>query len=102
MSLLMLVLFAADPAPARYVAQVATYGCNSSAEVHELEALRTNADLFQKRLYEKSVYGQCVLIAKGALVEGTNEKGNMRLLRIDAERNPPGFMVPAEDFKAVR
>jgi hypothetical protein len=48
------------------------------------------------------VYGQCIAIEKGAVVEGAIEQSDTSVLRINAQRDPPGYIVPLADFKAVR
>jgi len=85
-----------------YVAQVPTFGCNSSAEVSELRKIRADADVFLQRLQTQMVYGQCIAVEKGAVVEGTIEKNDSSVLRINAQKDPPGYMVPLSDFKAVK
>lgn len=85
-----------------YEAQVPTFGCNSSAEVSELRKIRADADAFLNRLQAQMVYGQCVAIEKGAVVEGVIEKNDTSVLRINAQKDPPGYMVPLSDFKVVR
>jgi hypothetical protein len=85
-----------------YQAQVPTFGCNSSAEVSELRKIRADADAFLQRLQAQMVYGQCIAIEKGAVVEGTMEKADTSVLRINAQKDPPGYMVPLDDFKVVR
>jgi len=85
-----------------YRAEVPTFGCNSSAEVAELRKMRADPEAFLKRLQAQMVYGQCIAIDKGAVVEGTIEKADTSVLRINADKDPPGYMVPLDDFKAVR
>jgi hypothetical protein len=85
-----------------YQAEVPTFGCNSSAEVAELRRLRGDADAFLQRLQAQMVYGQCIAIEQGAVVEGTIEKADTSVLRINAQKDPPGYMVPVGDFKVVR
>jgi hypothetical protein len=85
-----------------YEAQVSTFGCNSSAEVAELQAIRSDAEAFQKLLYAQVAYGQCITISQGAVVEGTIDTTDTSVLRINAQSNPPGYMVPLGDFKLVK
>jgi hypothetical protein len=85
-----------------YQAKVPTFGCNSSAEVSALRKIRSDEDAFIKRLQALMVYGQCVAIEKDAVVEGTIEKSDTSVLRINAEKDPPGYMVPLADFTVVR
>ncbi len=40
-----------------YEAQVSTFGCNSSAEVFELQRIRADAEAFQQLLYAQVAYG---------------------------------------------
>jgi hypothetical protein len=81
-----------------YVAEVPTFGCNSSAEVAVLLSARSDAKAYQSRLASKMVYGQCIAIDKGAVVEAEVESGDVSVLRINARTDPPGYMVPAGDF----
>jgi hypothetical protein len=85
-----------------YEAQVPTFGCNSSGEVSQLLSIRSDAEAFQKLLYTQVAYGQCITIAQGAVVEGTIEPTDTLVLRINAQRDPPGYMVPLGDFKLVK
>jgi hypothetical protein len=82
----------------KYEARVLTYGCNSTAEVLELQRLRGDAGAFQKQLLRQITYGQCIGIGKGTVVEGTVESAHHGVLRIEARTSPPGYMAPAEDF----
>jgi hypothetical protein len=85
-----------------YQAQVSSFGCNSSSEVAELQKVRSETEVFQKLLYAQIVYGQCIMIEQGAVVDGTVEKADTSVLRINVQSNPPGFMVPLGDFKVLR
>jgi hypothetical protein len=84
-----------------YQAKVLTFGCNSSTEVVELQRIRSDQAAFQKQLYAKIVYGQCIAIAEGAVVEGVVERGDQSILRIAARTSPPGYMAPVIDFQPV-
>jgi hypothetical protein len=84
-----------------YQAKVLTFGCNSSTEVVELQRIRSDSTAFQKQLYAKIVYGQCIAIAEGAVVEAVVEKGDPAILRIAARTSPPGYMAPVCDFTPV-
>ncbi len=83
-----------------YQAQVATFGCTSSGEVAKLLSVRTDAKAFQMRLYGQVFNGECIVIEPGAVVEGAQEKDDASVLRIQAQRDPPGYMAPSADFKA--
>lgn len=85
-----------------YEAQVPTFGCNSSAEVSELQSVRSDAEVFQKLLYAQVAYGQCITISQGAVVRGTIENTDPSVLLINARSDPPGYMVPRGDFKLVK
>jgi hypothetical protein len=98
MMLLALVLSLAPPA---YQAKVLTFGCNSTTEVAELQRIRSDQAAFQKQLYAKIVYGQCIAIAQGSVVEAAVEQGDQAILRIAARTSPPGYMAPLSDFKPV-
>jgi hypothetical protein len=85
----------------RYEARTMTFGCNSTAEVVELQRIRSDPRAFQKLLFTQMAYGQCIAIGKGAVVEGSVEAGDRSILRIEARTSPPGYMAPAEDFAPV-
>jgi hypothetical protein len=87
--------------PTAYQAKVLTFGCNSTREVAELQRIRSDQAAFQKQLYAKIVYGQCIAIAEGAVVEATVERGEPPVLRIAARTSPPGYMAPMSDFKPL-
>ena len=94
-----LAVIVAAAAPMAYVAQVPTFGCNSTAEVVELQRIRSDKDAFQKLLYQQVFYGQCIAIAQGTVVEGATEANNTTVLRVGGQLNPPGHMAPLSDFK---
>jgi hypothetical protein len=81
-----------------YEAKVATFGCSSSSEVAQLQQMRSDRTAFQTRLLERVFAGECITIGLGAVVEGAVETD--AILRIRARIDPPGYMVPAADFKA--
>jgi hypothetical protein len=85
-----------------YEAQVPSFGCSSSGEISELQGVRADTATFQKLLYTQVVYGQCIPIAQGVVVEGTLETADTTVLRINAQSDPPGYMVPLGDFKPVK
>jgi len=85
-----------------YAAQVSTFGCTSRAEVAELQKLRPDQEAFEKLLYRQVVYGQCITIGQGAVVDGTLDPADSTVLRINAQRDPPGYMAPSGDFKPVK
>ena len=90
------VLLSAATMP--YVAQVPSFGCNSSADVATLQAVRPDAKSFQSLLDTKIVYSQCIAIEQGALVEGAADGTDPKVLRINARTDPPGHLAPAGDF----
>lgn len=85
-----------------YEARVPSFGCNSSAEVHALERVRADTAAFRDLLGTQIVYGQCIAIARGAVVEGTIEAADSAVLRVDARLSPPGWMAPLGDFAPVQ
>jgi hypothetical protein len=82
-----------------YVAQVSTFGCNSSDEVSKLQQFRSDEKAFQSLLNEQIVLGECVRFLKGAVVEGSIVNNNTSLLHIQAQVDPPGYIAPLDDFK---
>jgi hypothetical protein len=96
--LTMLVALAAST-QVLYEAQVPTFGCNSSREVAQLQSLRSDAKAFQTRLYAQVFQGQCMPIAKGAVVDGMVEANDSTVLRVQRQADPPGYMAPIGDFK---
>lgn len=85
-----------------YEARVSSYGCSSSAEVAELQQIRRDAEAFQKLLFTQVVYGQCITIGQGAVVEGVADSTDTTVLRINVQSDPPGYIVPSGDFKLVK
>ncbi len=81
-----------------YVAKVPSFGCTSIEEVSQLMSMRSDPDAFQRAMVEKQLYGQCVEILQGTLVEGTIETDN-RILRVNAQVDPPGYEAPVDDFE---
>lgn len=98
-TVLAVLIFAVQPL---YQAQVSSFGCGSSAEVAELQHLRSDAEAFQNLLFTQVVYGQCITIGQGAVVQGTVEPTDTTVLRINVEIDPPGYIVPSSDFKPVK
>ena len=48
---------------------------------------------------EKQIYGECVAILKGTLVQGSNEATDDSILRVNQEIEPPGYEAPRGDFE---
>ncbi|HEX7335664.1 MAG TPA: hypothetical protein VF252_00540 [Gemmatimonadales bacterium] len=84
-----------------YQAQVSSYGCSSNAEVIELQQIRADPEAFQKLLFTQVVYGQCITIGQGAVVEGVADPTDTTVLRINVQSDPPGYIVPWGDFKPL-
>ena len=82
-----------------YVANVASFGCNSIEEVAELQRIRTDDEAYQKMLMTKVVYGQCIVVDPGAVVEGVVDDQDATIIRFGRDQAPPGFMAPLADFK---
>jgi hypothetical protein len=82
-----------------YEAKVTTFGCTSIEEVNRLQSLRSDQKAFQMALLEKQIYGECVTILKGTLVEGSIEISNKSILRVNAQVEPPGYEAPLADFE---
>jgi hypothetical protein len=86
-------------AAAAYVAKVPSFGCSSRAQVFKLQSVRSDAQAFQRLLTEQVAYGQCVTIPRGAEVEGSKPDTDTSTLLINAKSDPPGYVVPLDDFK---
>jgi hypothetical protein len=82
-----------------YEAKVTTFGCNSLAEVTQLQRIRSDKDSFHKRLYQQLVLGECIAIAQGQVVDASLVDTSPMVLRVGAAVNPPGFIAPKDDFK---
>jgi hypothetical protein len=82
-----------------YQAKVTSFGCTSIEEVHRLQTLRSDEKAFQMALLEKQMYGECVTILKGTLVEGLIETSDKSILRVNQRIEPPGYEAPLDDFE---
>jgi hypothetical protein len=82
-----------------YEAKTTTFGCTSIDAVSQLQKVRANGKAFQAALTEQQIYGQCVAILKGTLVQGAVETADKAILRVNEEIDPPGYEAPLEDFE---
>jgi hypothetical protein len=82
-----------------YEAKVTSFGCTSIEDVSRLQRLRSDQKAFQAALLEKQIYGECVAILKGTLVEGVVETSDTSILRVNMEVDPPGYEAPKDDFE---
>jgi len=82
-----------------YEAKVTTFGCTSIDAVSQLQKVRSDGKAFQAALTEKQIYGECVAILKGTLVQGSIEGTDESILRVNQEIDPPGYEVPLGDFE---
>jgi hypothetical protein len=82
-----------------YEAKVATLGCTSIDAVSQLQKVRSDQKAFQAALMEKQIYGECVAILKGTLVQGSVEGADSSILRVNQEIDPPGYEAPRDDFE---
>jgi len=82
-----------------YEAKITTFGCTSIDAVSQLQKVRSDGKAFQAVLMEKQVYGECVAILKGTLVQGSIEATDDSVLRINQEIDPPGYEAPLGDFE---
>ena len=48
---------------------------------------------------EKQIYGECVAILKGTLVQGSIGAADYSILRVNQEIDPPGYEAPLGDFE---
>jgi hypothetical protein len=82
-----------------YEAKVTTFGCTSIDAVSQLQKVRSDKNAFQAALMEKQIYGECVAILKGTLVQGSIEATDDSILRVNQEIDPPGYEAPLGDFE---
>lgn len=82
-----------------YEAKVTTFGCTSIDAVSQLQKVRSDGKTFQSALMEKQIYGECVAILKGTLVQGSIEATDDSILRVNQEIDPPGYEAPLGDFE---
>src|SRR5207248_6220625 len=82
-----------------YEAKVTTFGCTSIDAVSQLQKVRSDGKAFQAALMEKQIYGECVAILKGTLVQGSIEASDDSILRVNQEIDPPGYEAPLADFE---
>ena len=82
-----------------YEAKVTSFGCTSIDDVSQLQKVRSDQKAFQATLVEKQMYGECVAILKGTLVEGEIETTNKSILRVNGQLEPPGYEAPRDDFE---
>jgi hypothetical protein len=82
-----------------YEAKVTTFGCTSITEVQRLRGLRSDQKAFQMALLEQQMYGHCVTILKGTLVQGVIEANDKSILRVNQQIEPPGYEAPFDDFE---
>jgi hypothetical protein len=82
-----------------YEPKVTTFGCTSIDAVSQLQKVRSDQKAFQAALMEKQIYGECVTILKGTLVQGALEDGDSSILRVNQEVEPPGYEAPLDDFE---
>ena len=82
-----------------YEAKVTSFGCTSIDTVSQLQKVRSDQKAFQAALVEKQMYGECVTILKGTLVEGEIETTDKSILRVNGQVEPPGYEAPRDDFE---
>ena len=98
MSLILAVVLVASQMT-YYEAKVMSFGCTSMQEVHRLQSIRSDQKAFQMALLEKQIYGECVTILKGTVVEGSIETNDKSVLRVNGQVEPPGYEAPRDDFE---
>jgi hypothetical protein len=82
-----------------YEAKVTSFGCTSIDAMNQLQSVRSDQKAFQMALIEKQMYGECVTILKGTLVQGSIEESDSSILRVNQEVEPPGYEAPRDDFE---
>jgi hypothetical protein len=76
-----------------YVAKVPSFPCNS-IDLSQLQSVRSDPKALRVALTEKQIYGQCVEILKGTVVEGSIDATDTSILRVNQEIDPPGYDAP--------
>ena len=82
-----------------YEAKVTSFGCTSIDAVSQLQSVRSDQKAFQTALLEKQMYGECVTILQGTIVQGSVEGADSSILRVNQEVAPPGYEAPRDDFE---
>ncbi len=82
-----------------YEAKVTSFGCTSIDAVSQLQKVRSDQKALQAALMEKQMYGECVTILKGTLVQGSVEAADSSILRVNQQIEPPGYEAPRDDFE---
>jgi hypothetical protein len=82
-----------------YEAKVTSFGCTSVDVVSQLQKVRSDQKALQATLMEKQIYGECVSILKGTVVEGESETSDKSILRVNGQVEPPGYEAPRDDFE---
>ena len=98
MSLIVAVALAASQTT-YYEAKVMSFGCTSIDAVSQLQSVRSDQKAFQTALLEKQMYGECVTILQGTIVQGSVEGADNSILRVNQELQPPGYEAPRDDFE---
>jgi hypothetical protein len=82
-----------------YEAKVTSFGCTSIEVVKELQDIRSDQTAFQAALLQKQMYGECVMVLKGTIVQGSVEASDSSILRLNQQIEPPGYEAPRDDFE---
>jgi hypothetical protein len=82
-----------------YTAKTTSFGCTSIDEVSQLQSIRSDQKAFQRALAEQQIYGQCLAILQGTVVEGSIETTDVSILRVNMQSDPPGYEAPLDDFE---
>ena len=64
-----------------------------------MQSIRADPKALQMALLKKQFEGQCVMVLKGTLVEGSIEDADNSILRVNERVDPPGYEAPREDFE---
>ena len=85
-----------------YEAKVTSFGCTSIEAVSQLQKVRSDQNAFQAALVEKQMYGECVTILQGTLVQGSIETTDNSILRVNQQVEPPGYEAPRMILRSRR
>jgi chemotaxis response regulator CheB len=81
------------PVPVVVVSSLTPSGSANALEAIKAGA-RSDQKAFQMALLEKQMYGECVTILQGTLVQGLIESSDKSILRLNQQIEPPGYEAP--------
>lgn len=82
-----------------YMAKLDSFGCTSPRTVSDLQKIRTEEKTFQTELYKRIFQGECILIMRSTLVEGSLYDQDSSMMLVNRSIQPPGYVAPSDDFE---